>query len=278
MRALDHLTTWPVDHAAAGWCRATGEPVVGGELDRPFALASVTKLLTSMAVLIAVEEGSVDLDEPATTMPDVAGVTVRHLFAHTSGLPFEGEVPVSRPGARRIYSNTGIERLAAHVAGRTGVPFPTYLAEAVLQPLGMTATTLGPDASPAAGASATAGDLLTFGRELLAPTLVAPATLAEATSVQFPGLAGIVPGIGRMDPCDWGLGFELRDHKAPHWTGDANSPATFGHFGGAGTFLWVDPVANVACAALTDRPFDAWALQVWPPFSDAVLADAAAPG
>ena len=97
--------------------------------------------------------------------------------------------------------------------------------------------------------------MLRLGQELLAPTLVDAATLAEATTVQFPGLAGIVPGFGRMDPCDWGLGFEIRDGKAPHWTATANSPATFGHFGGSGTFLWVDPDAGVACAALTDRDF-----------------------
>ena len=59
--------------------------------------------------------------------------------------------------------------------------------------------------------------------------------------MQFPGLVGVLPGFGRMDPNDWGLGFELRDAKSPHWTGARNSPRTFGHFGGSGTFLWVDP-------------------------------------
>lgn len=269
MPALDLVTSWPVDHAAAGWLPGGG---VTGDRDRSFPLASVTKLLTTMAVLVAVEEGSVDLDEPAG---GIEGVTVRHLFAHTSGLPFDGATPVGRPGQRRIYSNTGIERLAAHVAASTGVPFADYLSEAVLEPLGMDRTVLG-DGSPAAGATAPIDDLLRFAGELLAPTLVAPATLAEATSVQFPGLAGIVPGIGRMDPCDWGLGFELRSAKAPHWTGSRNSRRTFGHFGGAGTFLWVDPEAGVAAAGLTDRPFDDWALEVWPAFADAVLADAAA--
>ena len=58
---------------------------------------------------------------------------------------------------------------------------------------------------------------------------------------QFPDLAGIVPGVGRFDPCPWGLGFEIRGRKSPHWTGRTNSPATFGHFGGAGTMMWVDP-------------------------------------
>ena len=46
----------------------------------------------------------------------------------------------------------------------------------------------------------------------------------------------------------------------------------FGHFGRAGTFLWVDPVAGVALVCLTDRPFGARALPRWPALSDAVLA------
>ena len=92
----------------------------------------------------------------------------------------------------------------------------------------------------------------------------------------IPGLVGVLPGWGRMDPNDWGLGFELRDHKQPHWTGRGNSPRTFGHFGATGTFLWVDPDAGLACGALTDRDFGDWAKEAWPRFSDAVLAEAAA--
>jgi CubicO group peptidase (beta-lactamase class C family) len=76
-----------------------------------------------------------------------------------------------------------------------------------------------------------------------------------------------------MEPNDWGLAFELRDAKAPHWTGSRNSPRTFGHFGAAGTFLWVDPAAGVACGVLTDREFGEWAKDAWPAFGDAVLAE-----
>ena len=95
-------------------------------------------------------------------------------------------------------------------------------------------------------------------------------------TVAFPGLPGVVPGVGQLDPCDWGLGFEIRGDKSPHWMSDANSPATFGHFGGSGRFLWVDPVADLALVALTDRDFGPWALEAWPPFSAAVLAAATA--
>ena len=111
--------------------------------------------------------------------------------------------------------------------------------------------------------------------ELLAPALLAPETLRDATAVQFPGLAGVLPGFGRQDPNDWGLGFELRDAKSPHWTGSRNSPSTFGHFGRSGTFLWVDPDARAALVVLTDREFGDWAKSAWPAVSDATLAELA---
>ena len=84
----------------------------------------------------------------------------------------------------------------------------------------------------------------------------------------------MIPGIGRFEPNDWGLGLELRDEKSPHWTGTRNSPRTFGHFGGSGTFLWVDPEADLACVAFGDREFGDWALEAWPRLSDAVLSEA----
>ena len=79
-------------------------------------------------------------------------------------------------------------------------------------------------ATPAGRPLRNAGDCCGSAAELLAPTLIAPETLAEATSVQFPGLDGVLPGFGRQTPNDWGLGFELRDAKSPHWTGSLNSP------------------------------------------------------
>ena len=85
--------------------------------------------------------------------------------------------------------------------------------------------------------------------------------------MQFPGLAGVLPGIGRYDPLDWGLGFELKDAKDGHWSGSHTSPRAFGHFGGSGTFLWVDPEPRIACVCLTDREFGPWAKEAWPAFA-----------
>jgi CubicO group peptidase (beta-lactamase class C family) len=268
VRALDQIGGWGAGHAAAAVVSREGVVASAGDEQHVFRWASVTKLVTACSVLVAAEEGVVDLDEPAGPY----GSTVRHLLAHASGLPFEGETPIAGPGERRIYSNTGYEILAAHLEARAEMGFGEYLELAILRPLGLSGSEL--RGSPADGAWGPVGDLARFGQELLAPAFVAPETLAEATMVVFPGLKGVLPGIGRFEPLDWGLGFELRNGKSPHWTGSRNSPSTFGHFGGAGTFLWVDPDAGLACACLTDREFDAWALEAWPSFSDAVLAEA----
>ena len=271
MDALRQIEGWPAARAAVGAARAGEVLGTHGAVDVVLPWASVTKLATALAVLVALEEGVVDLDEPAGP----PGSTVRHLLAHASGLPFEGAEPISEPGVRRIYSNTGFEVLAGHMEASAEMPFVDYLTRAVFEPLELRCELRG---SAAAGLYGTLLDLLDVGRELLAPTLVAPETLAEATTVAFPGLTGVLPEFGRMDPNDWGLGVEIRDHKSPHWTGSRNSPATFGHYGGAGTFLWVDPEAQLALACLTDREVvgpDVWIKEAWPRFSDAVLAEAA---
>jgi CubicO group peptidase (beta-lactamase class C family) len=268
VESLRQIDGWPAARAAAGAARADAVLATRGATGERLHWASVTKPATALAVLVALEEGIVDLDEPAGP----PGATVRHLLAHTSGLPFEGDRPIGRPGERRVYSNAGFEVLGALVATRAEMPFAAYLAEAVLRPLGTEARLVG---SAGSGVEGSLDDLLALGRELLAPTVVAGETLAEATGVQFPGLAGVLPGFGRMTPNDWGLGFELRDAKSPHWTGARNTPRTFGHFGRSGTFLWVDPDAGLALAVLTDEPFGDWAKNAWPRLSDAVLAEAA---
>jgi CubicO group peptidase (beta-lactamase class C family) len=264
VEALRAIDEWGARTAAAGVTRADGEVGAHGPRDTELRWASVTKLLTGLAALVASEEGTVDLDEPAGP----PGSTLRHLLSHASGLPPDEGPLLMAPARRRIYSNYGIELAADRVGERAGMPFADYLRRAVVEPLGLTGSLQG---SPAWGYRGPLGDLLALGRELLAPTLVAPETLDEATSVQFPGLDGVLPGFGRMEPNDWGLTFELRDAKSPHWTGARNSPGTFGHFGAAGTFLWVDPAAGSALGVLTDREFGDWAIEAWPRLSDAVL-------
>jgi CubicO group peptidase (beta-lactamase class C family) len=267
VRALENVADWPVDTVAVTVVDAAG--VIGSVgPDVRLRWASVTKPLTALTTLAAVRDGIVSLDDPAGP----PGSTLRHLLAHASGLNVTDDTVIAHPGRRRVYSNTGIEAAADHVASRAGASFADLAIDLVLDPLDMADTRL--EGSPASGAKGPVSDLAKLGRELLAPT-IAPGLMAEATSVAYPGLGGVLPGFGRQNPNDWGLGFEIRDHKSPHWTGSRNSPETFGHFGQTGTFLWVDPVAGIACACLTDRDLGEWALPLWPALSDRIIDEPA---
>jgi CubicO group peptidase (beta-lactamase class C family) len=246
MQSLEAIDNWGAGVAAAGVVSGGDIVAVHGPRDVPLRWASVTKLLTGLAALVAVEEGIVELDE-----------RLRRLLSHAGG-------------RRRQYSNEGIEQAANLVAAGAEMPFGDYFRAAVVEPLGLRGALQG---SPASEYVGPLDDLLALGRELLAPRLIAQETLDEATTVQFPGLAGVLPGFGRQEPNDWGLAFELRDGKSPHWTGAENSPGTFGHFGQTGTFLWVDPDLGAACGVLTNRDFGGWAVEAWPRFSDSVVRE-----
>ncbi|ART73588.1 serine hydrolase [Mycobacterium dioxanotrophicus] len=267
---LQVLDDWPVTAAAAAVVGPFGVHATHGDTAKPFALASVTKPLAARAAQIAIEEGVVELDTPAGP----PGSTIRHLLAHSSGVAMLSTEVLAKPGARRIYSNAGFALLAQVIEKESGIEFGQYLAESVFEPLGMSASTLtGGAAAAGYGGTSTVSDLAKFARELLRPALVSPAMHTAATEVQFPGLAGVLPGFGVQRPNDWGLGFEIRDSKSPHWTGATNSPSTFGHFGQSGTFVWVDPDADVALVVLTDRNFGEWTYPLWPAISDGVLRE-----
>ncbi|OBI10724.1 serine hydrolase domain-containing protein [Mycobacterium scrofulaceum] len=270
MMALEAIDDWPVEAAAAAVIGPDGVRASHGDTERVFVLASVTKPLVARAVQVAVEEGVVDLG----TAAGPPGATIRHLLAHASGLALQNDHVLAAPGARRIYSNYGFTVLAESVERESGIEFGRYLAEAVCQPLGMASTRLeGGAAAAGFGVMSTVADLAKFAGDLLRPATVSAQLHAEATTVQFPGLDGVLPGYGVQRPNDWGLGFEIRNGKSPHWTGARNSPRTYGHFGQAGGFIWADPERELALVALTNRDFGEWALQPWPALSDAVIAE-----
>ncbi len=270
MAALDALADWPVPSVAAAVVGPDGVLATHGDINKEFALASVTKPLVARAVQIAVEEGVVDLD----TAAGPPGATVRHLLAHASGVALQSSTVLAKPGTRRIYSNYGFTVLAETLQRESGIEFSGYLTEAVCEPLSMRSTRLDGGAEAAGfGATSTVADLAAFAGDLLRPTTVSAQMHAAATTVQFPGLDGVLPGYGVQRPNDWGLGFELKDAKSPHWTGARNSASTYGHFGQSGTFIWADAELDLALVVLTDRDFGEWALPIWPALSDAVIAE-----
>lgn len=264
MSLFASLADWPVDIVAAAVVDRHGIHR-HGPTDRALPLASVTKLISAMAALVAHEEGTLPLDEPITS----EGATAADLLAHSAGIAPDEPVPMTLPHSRRIYSTAAYDLLADHISRRSGIAFADYVHEAVVVPLGMGATRL--LGSAGAGARASVDDLVRLADAWRSPRVVDGSTLARATRPHLPALGGVLPGFGRQDPNPWGLGPEIRGHKHPHWTSPSNSPTTFGHFGQSGTMLWVDPIADVTAVVLTDREFGAWAAEAWPRFSTDAL-------
>jgi CubicO group peptidase (beta-lactamase class C family) len=270
--ALDQVGSWDVPAVAAGVVGAGGLLDATGPADRPFPLASVTKVVFAVAVQVAVEEGTVGLDDDVTAAGGPEGATVRHLLAHASGLPPDGERhPLGPPGTKRIYSNVGFEVLGDHLAAATGMAADDYVRAALVDTLGLSSTTV--EGSPAHGYRSSVQDLATLLAAVVSGQLLAAETLESMTAVVFPDLAGVLPGFGPQDPNPWGLGVEVRGHKSPHWTAAGNSPGTWGHFGRAGTLLWWDPAAELGLVVLTEREFGPWAAEAWPALASAVLAE-----
>ena len=261
----EELDAWPA--TSVGAAILSGREVLAAcGPPEAYPWASVTKLMTALAVLDAAEEGRLDLEEPAGP----PGSTVRHLLAHASGLSADSDRVLAKPGVRRIYSNRGFDILGDLLEREDGASFSAVLQRRVLDPLGMRQTTC--DGSAAYGARGPVSDLAILAAELVEPRHFPRERIAAATSTAFPGLSGVLPGFGRQEPNDWGLGFEIRSTKNPHWMSPQNSPLSFGHFGQAGSFLWVDPVAGLACVTAGSEPFGPWAATAWPQLSSRVLA------
>ena len=232
----------------------------GGQVESDFAFASVTKPLVAWSAAVAYERALLDLD--ALVGPNLPGATVRHLLAHASGVAPNDDSVLAAPVTKRIYSNRGIELLGQVLEQATGYQLDRWVELSVLEPLGLASILI--PGSPAHSGMGNAVDLAAFTRELAAPTLVSADTAKLFTSVAFPGLSGVLPGYGKQNPCDFALGFEVYGAKQPHWLSSAQSMQTFGHFGQAGSFIWVDPATGRSAAFLGAKPFSQVHKRLWP--------------
>ena len=210
-----------------------------------------------------------------TARPAREGSTFRHLLSHASGLGPDGD-RLAPPERSRIYSNGGYDLLADELArhARTCRSSATSH-ESVVAPLGLSAELA---VLAGAGIAASLADMLAFGARAPRAEARGARDARRGDERPVPGLVGVLPGYGRMEPNDWGLGFELKDAKSR--TGRvAPTPSDLRALrskAGTATFLWVDRSAGVACAALADESFGDWAREAWPRLSDAVLAEASA--
>jgi CubicO group peptidase (beta-lactamase class C family) len=222
--------------------------------------------------------------------------------------------PTVAPGSRRVYSNVGYALAGLALERAAGMPLDVYVGAAVLAPLGLHATSLGlppavaADAAwvrepglwaagvslfnsdwfrgeplPQSGGWATAVDYAAFLRVVLrggvaddGTALLAEETCAELVTNQGGALEGGVLSFMTWPQADWGLGFELRDAKARHWTGTALSPQAATHFGASGTLCVVDPGPGLVIALFANRgTYGGWMLEPggWPDIVAAVVAD-----
>ncbi|MGV9196952.1 serine hydrolase domain-containing protein [Arcanobacterium canis] len=258
----DHFS---FDHAYIA-LDVNGVNAMCGDVDQVFPLASVTKPMAAWAILIAVSQGKISLDVPAGP----PGSTIAHLLAHASGVGPDPSAPITRVGTKRIYSNYGYDLLATAFKNETGISAQEWMHAALFGPLGMATVTL--DGSIAKDARGSADDVAKFAAELLHPTLLPPELAKLASTPFLPGLSGVVPGYGRQTDCQWGLGLEIRDHKAPHWTGSDFSARTFGHFGQSGSFIFVDPDVGKAGVFVGAQPWGEVHAANWPALTNAMRA------
>lgn len=258
----EHGYTQPTFSSAGAVFTADHVLMSAGRLNTPYELASVTKLMTTWAVLRACDTGALSLDAPLAE-----GYTLRHLLSHSSGAPRERGGKNLAPQTRRLYSNWGMERAAMQVETAVHMPFKQWVEEQILSPLGMTNTDF--YGSPAHGARSTLTDIMALGRELLHPTLLSDETARQAHTIQFPELSGRVPGYRTFDPNPWGLGMEIRGNKV-HWLSEQQSPRTVGHFGQAGSYLWIDPDVEAGAVFLGSEPFGPWHQENWVKLNSAI--------
>lgn len=262
-------------------------------------LASLTKVVaTTTAVMLLVERDRVTLDTPAVRyLPDfrasgTAGITVRHLLNHTSGLraylPLHtlapsrdsalrlvyAERPIARPGERVIYSDLNAILLGELVHRVAGMPLDALTARELAGPLGWRRTAFRP---PRAWRPSIAPTNLWRGHPL-AGEVNDPNAHRLGGVAGHAGLFGTGREIARFAQLMLGEGVVpgthtrlLRAETARTFTalgwqatptdeavssaGTLLGPRTYGHTGWTGTSLWIDPDRDLFVLLLTNRSF-----------------------
>jgi CubicO group peptidase (beta-lactamase class C family) len=198
------------------------------------------------------------------------------------------------PGTEVRYSNVGFGLIARLVERLTGGEFWAEADRRIIEPLGARDIVARPGpaiseriatvgdalgegteteaynsqywrnlAIPWGGLYGSARDLVAFASAFLPgrESVLSPATTRAMITDQANGLPGGVGALRlRWPRAYWGLGWEVRGDKTKHWTGDLASPATFCHFGAAGTLLWADPERDLVVALFANR----MTYRLWP--------------
>ncbi|MHB1295755.1 MAG: serine hydrolase domain-containing protein [Anaerolineae bacterium] len=284
-----------------------------GDGERPrddsiFLLASISKPFMGTTMMQLLAQGKLLLTDPVVRfIPEFGrygkeGITLWHLLTHTSGLAEEVDGPPFgrrasaaehleatynafthfKAGAAYEYCNISFAVMAEVLARVTGVPYPQYLCDHVLAPLGMADTGFdfqGPQAArmmpvhgatadqpfgdapnhlayfkslqiPAGGLWSTAPDLVRFGQAMLnglggrKPSVLSCPAMQAMTALQTEGINELGSGVPARYALGWG--------KPGYMLGHLGSPEAFGHGGATATWLWIDPAYDLVFVFLTN--------------------------
>lgn len=224
---------------------------------------------------------------------------------HLIALPLQFE-----PGTEMRYSNAGYALLGRLVNRVTGRDIWDVARDRLLGPTGLQGIVARPaptlderiatvaDASgansehesynsrywrdlaiPWGGLFGTAGDIAAFAEQFTtAATLPLSRRARELmTTDQANGVSGGLSSLKLVwRPAHWGLGWEVKGGKRRHWTGEYTSPATYCHWGAAGTLVWSDPTLALTVAVFGNRTtYSQWPFQPharWSRLSNAIIA------
>jgi RNA polymerase sigma-70 factor (ECF subfamily) len=219
------------------WAAGAGSADTGARVPSSpgtlYRIASITKTFTGTALMQLRDAGRLDLDDPAVKyLPELRGavspfaaieaVTIRRMLSHESGLAaeppgtdwavpaYQGDprLTLARPGdivlmlppnAQHKYSDLAYQLLGEIVTRVSGIPYPRYIRELILDPLGMSATGFEPLDGPLLSRRATGYSKRLFSDEL-DPEPAFPPVWAEG------GLWSCVQDLAR-----W-ISFQLRAH------------------------------------------------------------------
>lgn len=169
--SVDSITIGLTDAQGLIWTSAAGRVDAAGTnptASTSFGIGSVSKLFATAAVMQLVDQGKISLDQPVAKYlpgfsmrsPQYRQITMRMLLNHSAGFPgsqyangfttqpFPGYAKqaldaLSRatlkttPGALSVYCNDCFTVAGEVVAAVSGMPFTSYVARNILQPLGM---------------------------------------------------------------------------------------------------------------------------------------------
>jgi CubicO group peptidase (beta-lactamase class C family) len=230
----------------------------------PMWMASITKLLTGVLVMMAADQGMIDLDAPLPRyLPELAdrcpaSLTPRALLTHTADLGWSGDwasdwnpslenqiahiAPTLRVGTRFEYTRAGYAVMGKVLERQTGLPVSALIDRCLVRPLGMENAVVD---NSYGGLYASALDVARVGQMLLnggsygTRRFLSPASVSAMAPEPLAGSDGSLPG--------------LRGVGTAPVKGPGLSKSAYGHAAASGAVFCIDPERELVIISARDR-------------------------